>query len=494
MKFLKCLLACLALVALLGGICASPARAGDIVQPSNAPVPMALSLVKASGISPPEQAPRRAKLAPTAGCAYNASTAQLLDSFLSSNWLGQVRALSGADPVIIAGETYTITTRYTPRLFDGSPHARAYDYVLDQLQLLHYPAASIEQDAWVSGGFAGMNLVLTIPGQITGTEVVALTAHLDSLSPLATRDTLAPGAEDNASGSAALLEAARLLRYYQFDRTVKLIWFTGEEQGLYGSTSYASDHNLSGYQGVVNLDMFGYDSDNDRCFELHVGTLPASNAVGQCYVESIQAYALGLTSDFITSGATGSSDHGPFWQRGVGAVEVLENYFSNSGLGCNGVSDHNPNYHQVTDTVLNSFPPYNAGQPNTVGADIARAGLAAVAGLAGNRGACFNSAPAVSASTGDRAVHLAWEPLPGQPPELYAAAYKIYRSGPGGSGGIVHFTTATTWVDTQVVAGETYTYQVQALAADGICVSQLSSSLVVTPTAHGLVFLPVVRR
>jgi leucyl aminopeptidase len=408
--------------------------------------------------------------------------------FSSSEWLEQVRVLSGASPAIAAGETYTITTRYTPRLFDGSPHARAYDYVLGELDRLHYPDSSMEQDAWTSGIFSGFNLVLTIPGQITHTETVALTAHLDSLSPLATRDTLAPGAEDNASGSAALLEAARLLRYYQFDRSVKLIWFTGEEQGLLGSKAYVTDHSLSGYQGVVNLDMFGYDLDNDRCIELHVGTLAKSDAVGQCFMQGIAAYNLDLIFDYLTSNFTTASDHAPFWSQGVGAILVHQNGNLTTFGGCNGVRDRNPYYHTVNDTVANSFPPYTNGQPNTVGADIARAALATVAGMAGNHGTCFTEAPVVilqDVNNGD--MRLTWDALP------LAANYRVYRWVHTDPESLVYFGPETTWTDTSVIFGWDHHYRVEAVADDGVCISE-DTEVGFTWGSLPRTYLPVVKR
>jgi len=81
------------------------------------------------------------------------------------------------------------------------------------------------------------------------------------------------------------MEAARLFRFYKFDRTIKLIFFTGEEQGLWGSEAYVSDHpaEMDSIIGVVNLDMFGYDNDKDMCIELHVGTRTDSNMVGTCF-------------------------------------------------------------------------------------------------------------------------------------------------------------------------------------------------------------------
>ena len=399
-----------------------------------------------------------------------------------------MRALSGADPVTLPGGITTITTRYTPRLFDGSPHARAYDYVLYQLQQMGYPASAIEQDAWSSGGTSGMNLALTIPGQITPTQVVALTAHLDSLSPPATRDSLAPGAEDNASGSAALLEAADALRTYQYERTLKLIWFTGEEQGLLGSNAYVNDHSTSGYQGVVNLDMFGYDSDNDRCIELHVGTLAASSTVGQCFLEGVAAYGLNLSADYITpAGRRAHPTIPPSGSTAWGRSRCWRTPSSNPGLGCGGRMDSNPNYHTVNDTVANSFPPYSAGQPNGVGADIARAGLAAAVGMAGNRGACFSEAPWLALDYSGSSAQLSWASLPG------TSGYRLYRQVDNGPWVLKYSGGETQWTDTGLVVGFDHEYRVFGVAADGICQSPAGQTALIW-IVHPQMYLPVVRR
>jgi len=466
-------------VVVLGGLSPLGVWAEEITPPpSYAPLPLELASIQAKSAAPQ---------APTADCGYNASTAELLASTSAHDWLSWVEKLSGAEPVILAGETYTITTRYTPKLFDGSAHARAYDYVLQQVQGWGYPADNIEQDSWTSGAFSGMNLVLTIPGQITPTQVVALTAHLDSLSPLATRETLAPGAEDNASGSAALLEAARLFRHYQFDRTVKIIWFTGEEQGMLGSGAYVNDHSLSGYQGVVNLDMFGYDGDNDRCMELHVGALAASDVVGQCFAASVAAYGLNLSYDYLTSDFTRASDHARFWDNGVGAVLLHQNGNLTATGGCNGVRDRNPYYHQVTDTVANSFPPYTNGQPNTVGADIARAGLAAVLGMAGNRGACFSTQPVVILQDYGRDMQLAWDALPG------ASSYHVYRRVHTSPEALVYSGPENSWMDTSVVYGWDHHYRVEAVAADGVCLSE-ATDVGFSWTGYPRAYFPVVKK
>ncbi len=338
--------------------------------------PFLLSVVFALIILAPSPAARAASqvssIAPS--CGYRLQTAQLLTQTSEASWVDWIKSLSGAQPVTFNQQTTTITTRYSPVLFDGSSPS-AYDYVLETIRTW-YPDSQIEEDPFFYGTSTWKNLILTIPGEPADSESVILSAHLDSTSPASTRETLAPGADDNASGSAALLEAARLFRDLPFQHTIRLIWFTGEEQGLVGSRAYASDHDLTGVIGVINLDMFSYDSDGDRCFEMHVGTLPASDQVGQCVNQSISAYHLNLKDDYInTSQAARFSDHASFWDKGIGAVEIGENFYTN-GLpnGCDS-SDETPFYHSIHDTVEN--------MTTSFGFSITQAALAAASSLAG---------------------------------------------------------------------------------------------------------------
>jgi Zn-dependent M28 family amino/carboxypeptidase len=254
---------------------------------------------------------------------------------------------------MVGSQTTTITTRGNFSMFSGQENALAYPYILQTLQEW-YPHTWIEEDeyhfTYFSSPYTWKNLVLTLPGETRPHEMVILSAHLDSTSP--TSSQLAPGADDNAGGAAALLEAARVFQTLHFERTIRLIWFTGEELGLVGSSAYMKDHPTSNIVGVINMDMFSYDSDNDHCFELHVGTLPQSDAVGQCFAQTIAAHQIPLKFDYINSPhALSSSDHGSFWAANVGAVEVGENFLTyGTPGGCVG-ADQNPNYHKATDTI-----------------------------------------------------------------------------------------------------------------------------------------------
>lgn len=424
-------------------------------------------------------------------CVPNGDVQAILNEVTEPAITGWIRRLSGADPVTIGTSQTYIKTRYTSELFNGNPNARAYEYITQELISLGYRRGTfLEDHSYVFSTNAPLNLdpsipdpipqnipmvsaknlVLTIPG--TGPnadQLVLMTAHLDSTSNKPTTD--APGAEDNASGVAALLEAARMFRYYKFDRTIKIIFFTGEEQGLHGSYAYVND-NLSimpHILGVVNLDMFGYDSDRDMCFELHVGDLPQSQVVGNCFSDVITNYNLGIKRDYLVgSEATGRSDHAAFWAQQVGAVEVLENFFTNGpSNGCKGIGDQNPHYHRTTDTIDNMYRPATHR--------IAQAGIGTVASMAGPLGKCFGGDPVITKVVTDDGILISWNSLDG------ADSYQVYRGVNTclGKMDLVGEVSTNSFLDTDFEYDRNYFYKVMAVDNDGLCLSRFSNCLVV---------------
>jgi hypothetical protein len=396
-------------------------------------------------------------------CAVNPVTTAILGDADSASYIQLLKSLAGEVPVTIEGQPgQVIYTRYAPAIASNNVRAPVIPWMLEQLNGWLQPE-QIEQDGFKfnygSILYTTRNLIATFPGTVHPEEVVILSAHFDSTST--NPYWLAPGAEDNASGTAALLEAARILRFYRFDRTIKLVWFNAEEQGLLGSASYVADHPTGNIVGVVNLDMFGFDSNSDGCFELHVGTLPASDTVGQCFAQTIQSNSLPLTFDYITSGAETGSDHSTFWNKGIGAVEVLENY-SNQFLptGCSG-SDPSPFYHLTTDYTVHMNLP--------VTFDIARAGIATAVNLAGPVGVCYDTLPTLSFTGyfGANLVH--WDASPA------AQAYRLERSTSGCAGEFTPLgsTNVNEWLDADVTAGQTYAYRLRVVAdaSRGNCIS-----------------------
>ena len=83
------------------------------------------------------------------------------------------------------------------------------------------------------------NIIADKPGEESGTRnVVIATAHLDSINLQGGPQAPAPGADDNGSGSAGVLEIARVFQEHRSKHDLRLILFGGEEQGLFGSTRY----------------------------------------------------------------------------------------------------------------------------------------------------------------------------------------------------------------------------------------------------------------
>jgi hypothetical protein len=183
------------------------------------------------------------------------------------------------------------------------------------------------------------NIVATIPGIVLPEYVVILCAHYDSTSGSETSSTLAPGADDNASGTAAVMEIARVFAGRPFDFTLKFVCFSAEEWGLYGSKHYAEEARKAGEKilGVLNMDMIAYTDALPE--DLNIFTDTASQWLANWFVLCARQYA-SIDLAVAVSPSMRASDHSPFWDQGYSALIAIEDY----GL-------HNPYYHKTTDVL-----------------------------------------------------------------------------------------------------------------------------------------------
>jgi hypothetical protein len=115
-------------------------------------------------------------------------------------------------------------------------------------------------------GYQLANVEATLPGLVRPDDIVIIGAHFDSIASRTPGDpsaTNAPGADDNASGTAGVLEIASVLSRYQFAQTIRFIGFNAEEQGMIGSQRYAQAAKDAGDKivAMVDLDMIGYVND-----------------------------------------------------------------------------------------------------------------------------------------------------------------------------------------------------------------------------------------
>ncbi len=187
--------------------------------------------------------------------------------------------------------------------------------------------------------YSSRNVVAEKTGETYPDDILIICSHYDSTSPAGTRLTLAPGADDNASGTAAVLEAARILASYPLDFTVRFVAFSAEEWGLYGSRAYATAMRLAGERvvGVINLDMIAYA--NAMPEDLQIIVNPASGWLADRFLDAGSSYGpLGATKTVDASFVY--SDHAPFWDNGYPALLAIEDDPLTS-----------PYYHQTSDTL-----------------------------------------------------------------------------------------------------------------------------------------------
>jgi hypothetical protein len=245
--------------------------------------------------------------------------------------------LSGEWPVLIGGDPYTITTRYT---YSGEPIQKSVEFVGQHLEAL---GLEVEYHSWQPG--LPPNVIGEQQGETRPDDIFLLSAHLDSTasgSPM----VLAPGADDNASGVAAVLLAADILSQYEGDCTLRFALWTGEEQGRLGSQSYAERASIAGERigGVLNLDMIGWDAIEGPDIDLHANqSVAGSTELAQLFAGVVEAYDLRLVPEIVTNGS-GASDHASFWQYGYTAILGIEDYFPSR-------HDFNPNYHTGQDRL-----------------------------------------------------------------------------------------------------------------------------------------------
>jgi hypothetical protein len=173
--------------------------------------------------------------------------AQLVAQVSKSNLTADIQALQN------------FQTRYTSTAGCESAGTYLYNYFV-QLGL----PCEYDPFSFSSNRYSSRNIVATIPGRTTPAQEVVVCAHYDSYSNQSS--SLAPGADDNASGTAAVMEIARVLAGTAFDFTVKLICFSAEEWGLYGSRHYAQTAKSQGEKilGVINLDMIAFSDTAPR--------------------------------------------------------------------------------------------------------------------------------------------------------------------------------------------------------------------------------------
>jgi hypothetical protein len=249
-------------------------------------------------------------------------------------WFATVVDLAGFDrnsfsPALGPAHDYVIA-RFAASGLATSSHA----FVLNGQTACSPPQATV-----TLANPIGVKTGATAPG-----EWVVVGAHYDSRN-VGRCDTTSPqpGANDNASGCAGVIELARAFATVATERSILFMCFAGEEQGLVGSRRYVEDLQQSGdiarVRYMINLDMLGYAVDDSLAARIE--TIPAFAGELARFAAAAATYAPEL-SPILSSQTQAYSDHWHFLAAGVPGAFTWEN----------GAAIY-PHYHRATDVPAN---------------------------------------------------------------------------------------------------------------------------------------------
>lgn len=266
-------------------------------------------------------------------------------------------------------ETLTTLASYDRSSY-GTEIDQARDWLMGEFGAL---GLQVSTQTFTVGGTATQveNVIARRTGSLYPDEWVIVGGHYDSRQQNMNDPNQSPGAEDNASGCAGVVEAARVFSQFPPQRTMVFVCFAGEEQGLYGGAAYAQALQTSGDLAKVDLavimDMIGYSGDSD--LDVLLETSASLSTVFTPFAAAAATYAPELR--VLTDTSACCSDHMPFINRGVSSLLTIENDYSPS------MPNGYQHYHKTTDL------PANITRAEEMGGGILKMNIAVLADAAG---------------------------------------------------------------------------------------------------------------
>ncbi|WP_200309066.1 M20/M25/M40 family metallo-hydrolase [Streptomyces adelaidensis] len=282
---------------------------------------------------------------------------------------GHVARISGVEP-LADGEALLVRSRDA----SAADNPRVVEALADRFQDLGL-TVRLHRFRWRGRRLCNVEAEHRLPG---ADSTVLITAHLDSTAssgefvdangdprPYDPAVDPAPGADDDGSGTAAVLAAAECLHRLLAEgrtptRNVRFVLFNAEEQGLVGSKFYAraaaaADDRIA---GVFQMDMIaGRQQGSTPTVEIHAGSsvpgpvVGASDTLGALVADTVPAIDPAVTVQQLTGPfdpAIGRSDHASFHERGWAAIAVSEDIFAPDG----GPGTGTRQYHTPGDTLV----------------------------------------------------------------------------------------------------------------------------------------------
>ena len=208
-----------------------------------------------------------------------------------------------------------------PRVTGTSGTEEAARYITAHFQSL---GLTVREDPWEYRDYEDVNIEAILPGvNRSSNRVFVICAHYDTVQG-------SPGADDDGSGTAAVMAAAQVLSQFQFQHTIKFVTFSGEEQGLLGSHEYARVANETGVNivGVLNADMIGYTETEEGRTQIEIQETPESMWLTNVSIAFSQEYRESIDLQVVRDSAHPYSDHYSFIRYGFNATFFFEYEFN----------------------------------------------------------------------------------------------------------------------------------------------------------------------
>ncbi len=227
-------------------------------------------------------------------------------------------------------------------------NTNAFNWLKTKYTALGYTTSDFFEHSWTASGYSSKNLIVTKTGTLYPNKFVIVCGHFDSIN--------GPGTNDNGSGTSIILELARILKDVPTEYSIKFIHFSGEEQGLLGSSRYVSQivngtSPKMDIKVVVNLDQVGglATKANTKLYHDRDQSNPSSNnAAAATAVQELANCTLLYSPLSVEYDNAENTDYVSFQQNG----EIITGYFEYEG-GYN-----NPYVHTANDLYANMDPVY----------------------------------------------------------------------------------------------------------------------------------------
>ncbi|MDM9382125.1 M28 family peptidase [Chlorogloeopsis sp. ULAP01] len=292
------------------------------------------------------------------GTRGGGDTGKVFDSFSASP---RLNLSVSSPPQVSASKLFVHVQNLNFKRYTDAERSRTRAYITGELKKLGWKSQ-------LQKFSDGVNVFAERKGTDKEAGAILVGAHYDTVA-------ISPGADDNASGVAVLLEIARLFGSRPTPKTLQVVFFDKEEAGLLGSRAFVTKtaHLLKNLRGVIVMDMVGYACHTAGCQQYPAGLpitplsdkgdflavvgdtehLPLLNSFqkidqevaiakaerGKPSVSLPPIFTLPVPLKGLLTPDTLRSDHAPFWFQGVGAVLVTDT-----------ANLRSPHYHQPSDT------------------------------------------------------------------------------------------------------------------------------------------------